>query len=287
MKQQQDYGGWMQTTTDENFRTPMRETRYAVMALAEAYPRAGTAGQGWGNRDEGPARLPRTDTLVHILDDLENLWDVPRSDAGRLETAIVSLLGHREPVVRATAAACLGRLGGPGAVAPLVDRLRDPSKLVWRSAAWALRRLGNQGIGHDAILSALKSPDAATRRGATRIFAYQFHGMDDRLELAEPFFELSHDPDLWTRLQSIRTLRQWFYRTKDSHFARRIVETYLSRMSRDDVPVMRKNLSEGLYIMLDENLGGGVSLQKNIGELPESMREGILGREKSSKATCS
>ena len=31
---------------------------------------------------------------------------------------------------------------------------------------------------------------------------------------------------------------------------------------------MRKNLSEGLYIMLDENLGGGVSLQKNIAELP-------------------
>ena len=37
---QQDFGGWFQTTTHENFRTPMRETRYAVMALARAYPRA-------------------------------------------------------------------------------------------------------------------------------------------------------------------------------------------------------------------------------------------------------
>ena len=34
--------GWFQTTTHENFRTPMRETRYAVMALAEAFPRPGS-----------------------------------------------------------------------------------------------------------------------------------------------------------------------------------------------------------------------------------------------------
>ena len=280
MTQQQDFGGWMQTTTDENFRTPMRETRYAVMALAEAFPRPGAPRQGWGNRDDGPARLPRTDTLVHTLDDLENLWEVPGSDHAEFEKAIVPLLGHPEPVIRATAAACLGRLGQAGSVAPLVDRLRDPSKIVWRSAAWALRRLGNQGIGRDAILAALKSPDPATRRGATRIFAYQFYGMDDRLELAEPLFELSRDPDLWTRLQALRTLRQWFYRTNDPAFARRIVDTYLARMAHDDVPVMRKNLSEGLYIMLDENLGGGVSLQKNISELPEGMRAGILDARK-------
>ena len=42
------------------------------------------------------------------------------------------------------------------------------------------------------------------------------------------------------------------------------------------MPVVRKNLSEGLYIMLDENLGGGVSLQKNIESLPAAMRPRIL-----------
>ena len=41
-------------------------------------------------------------------------------------------------------------------------------------------------------------------------------------------------------------------------------------------PVIRKNLSEGLYIMLDENLGGGVSLQKNIESLPAAMRPRIM-----------
>ena len=59
-------------------------------------------------------------------------------------------------------------------------------------------------------------------------------------------------------------MRQWFYRTNDTALARRIVDTYLARMAEPDAPVVRKNLSEGLYIMLDENLGGGVSLQKNI-----------------------
>ncbi len=83
LAQQQDFGGWFQTTTHENFRTPMRETRYAVMALAEAFPRPDAAGRGWANRDDGPARLPRTDSLVHTLDDLENLWDVPEADRAR------------------------------------------------------------------------------------------------------------------------------------------------------------------------------------------------------------
>ena len=183
--------------------------------------------------------------------------------------------------MRATAAACLGRLGQSASVTPLVAHLRDPSKIVWRAAAWALRHLGNQGIGREAILVALRSPDTATRRGATRIFAYQFYGMDDRPELAEPLFDLTRDPDFWTRLQALRTLRQWFYRTKDPAFARRIVDTYLARMSQDDVAVIRKNLCEGLYIMLDENLGGGVSLQKNVGELPEHMRAKILDARKS------
>jgi hypothetical protein len=276
LSQQQDFGGWIQTTTHENFRTPMRETRYAVMALAEAFPRPAAPLAGWGNRDDRPARLPRADTIVHTLDDLENLWDVPEPERARFASSIEPLLIHPEPMVRAAASACLGRLGQPSSVAPLVSRLSDPSKIVWRSAAWALRRLGNRGIGHTAFIGALQSPDPATRRGATRVFAYQFYGMDDRPDLARPFFDLTRDADLLTRLQALRTLRQWFYRTADVGMCRRIVDTYLARMSAPDVSVVRKSLSEGLYIMMDENLGGGVSLQKNIKELPEAARPRIL-----------
>jgi hypothetical protein len=276
LSQQQDFGGWFQTTTHENFRTPMRETRYAVMALARAYPRAGAPLKSWGNRDDGPARLPRTDSLVNTLDDLENLWDVPAAERPRYAAEIARRLADPEPMVRAAAAACLGRLERPEAVEPLVRCLGDSSKIVWRAAAWALRRLGNQGIGIDAIKTALDDPDSRVRRGATRIFAYQFQGMDTRLDLAERLAELTRDPDLWTRLQALRSLRQWFYRTGDTRFLRRIIETYLARMAEPDDAVVRKNLSEGLYIMLDENLGGGVSLQKNIAELPEQLRPRII-----------
>ena len=100
--------------------------------------------------------------------------------------------------------------------------------------------------------------------------------MDTRLDLAERLVELTRDPDLWTRLQALRSLRQWFYRTGDIPFQRRIIDTYLARMAEPDVTVVRKNLCEGLYIMLDENLGGSISLQKNIAELPEKLRPGII-----------
>ncbi len=276
LAQQQDFGGWFQTTTHENFRTPMRETRYAVMALAEAFPRPGAPQRGWGNRDGGPARPPRTDSFVNTLDDLENLWDVPETDGAQMAATVARLLDDPEPLIRAAAAAALGRLGQAGSAAPLARRLGDPCKIVWRAAAWALRRLGNDGLGVDVIKAALEDPDPRVRRGATRVFAYQFYGMDERLDLAARLIELSHDPDLWTRLQSLKTLRQWFYRTNDQAFARRIVDVYLARMAQPDTPVVRKNLSEGLYIMLDENLGGGVSLQKNIEQLPAAMRPRIL-----------
>jgi hypothetical protein len=276
IKEQQDFGGWFQTTTHENFRTPMRETRYAVMALAEAFPREGAPRRGWGNRELAPARLPRTDTLLHTLDDLENLWELPLTDRARFARAVEALLNDPEPLVRSAAAACLGRLRDPGSAAPLARRLADPSKIVWRSAAWALRKLGNAGIGLNEISAALNDPDPRIRRGATRIFAYQFYGMDQRLDIAGRVVELCGDPDFWTRLQALRTVRQWFYRTSDPRFARQIIDTYLARMAEPDAAVIRKNLSEGLYIMLDENLGGGVSLQKNIEELPAAMRPRIL-----------
>jgi cellulose synthase operon protein C len=277
LARQQSFGGWFQDTTHENFRTPMRETRYAVEAIAEAFPRPSGPRKGWGNRDGGPLRMPReTGPIVAILDDLDNLWEVPEADRPAYARSIGRVLDHPEPMVRAGAAACLGRLGDPSAVGPLIGRLGDPSKVVWRSAAWALRRLGNQGFGIESIKAALASPDPATRRGAVRIFAYQFSGMDGRLDLADLLIARTNDSDLWTRLQALRSLRQWFYRSNDPAFRRRVIDAYLARMAEPDEPVVRKALAEGMYILLDENLGGGVSLQKNLAALPEKYRRNAL-----------
>jgi HEAT repeat protein len=276
LAQQQPFGGWFQTTTHENFRTPMRETRYAVMALARAYPK-GEPLASWGNRDEGPARVPRLlGSLVPTLDDLESLWDAPEGERLGLVRAITPLLDHREPLIRAHAASALGRLGREEAVGPLVATLDDPSKVVWRAAAASLRRLGNAGIGVDAIAEALQARDPLIRRGAARVFAYQFYGMDERTDLALRLLQRMDDPDLWTRLQALRSLRQWFYRTRDASLQRRIVYAYLGRMAEEEVPSIRKGLIENMYIMLDENLGGGVSIQKNLRQLPDATAARVL-----------
>ena len=47
-------------------------------------------------------------------------------------------------------------------------------------------------------------------------------------------------------------------------------------MSLEDVSVVRKNLSEGLYIMLDENLGGGVIFRRTSPSFLD-MRPGSIG----------
>ncbi len=280
LARQQPFGGWFETTTHENFRTPMRETRYALEALAVGFPRADGPLTSWGNRDGQPARIPRAGPLAATLADLDRLWDVPRPDQLRFAAAIVPLLDAPDPLVRARAAAALGRLGDPSAVEPLAHRLGDPSKIVVRSVAWSLRKLGNRGIGVAAIGQALRSPDPATRRGAVRIFAQQFSGMDGRVDLLDGLLALTGDPDLRTRLEALRSLRQWFYRTADPGLQRRIVAAYLARMALPDEPVVRRALAEGMYIMLDENLGGGVSLSRTLAILPDRLRQRALrGRE--------
>ncbi|HEU5117563.1 MAG TPA: HEAT repeat domain-containing protein, partial [Isosphaeraceae bacterium] len=268
---QQSFGGWFQAETHENFRTPMRETRFAVMALASAYPR-GEPQPGWG----GSGSLTQSNSIVEVLDDLEGLWDRPDSDPGSLEKAVSGLLNHPVPLVRAHAASCLGRIGSESAISPLVGSLDDPSKIVVRASAESLRRLGRSGMAGNLLVEALASRDPLTRRGAARVFEHPFPGLDNRLDLATRLLLLSDDPDLWTRLSVIRALRQWFYRSSDPALKRRIVYAFLSRMARETDPVVSRNLSQNLYIILDENLGGGVSLQKNLMALPDPLRERAL-----------
>lgn len=267
--QQKNFGGWIQEETQETFRTPMRETRYAVMALAKAFPRAAP-------RKEGPIRTPRTGSLVETLADLDALRDIPDADQEAFARMIIPFLEHRQPLARAAAAACLGRLGRPEAAKALAARLGDDSKIVWRAAAWALGRLGDHDQAAAAIDRALASPDPRIRRGACRVFAAQFYKLDERLDLLERLMPLCADADLWTRLQAIRALTQWFYRTNDQTARGRIIATLLKRLSQPDLPLVRDTLSQGLYIMLDENLGGGVSLQKNLEVLPVATRERAL-----------
>ncbi|WP_165063838.1 HEAT repeat domain-containing protein [Paludisphaera rhizosphaerae] len=271
LAEQKDFGGWFQDGTNENFRTPMRETRYAVMALARAFPRA---------REARPSIRLRTDSRSHTLDDLESTWDTPADERKGLADAVIPLLRHDSPLVRASAASCLGRLEPKEAVEPLAAALGDPSKVVRRAAGSALRRLGNRGIGVAAIGAALDDSDPRVRRSATSLLTFQTYGVDEARELAEHLIRRMSDSDYLTRFDAARALRRWFYRTPETALRKQIVQAFLARMGAETDPLQRRNLSENLYIILDENLGGGVSLQRNLEALPESLRATALEARK-------
>jgi len=265
---QQGFGGWFQPDTHENFRTPMRETRWAVTALARAFPRDDRRGRGWGGR----AVAVRADSLAHTIEDLEAAWDPPQADAAVFVKAVAALLDHQSPLVRSSAASCLGRLGGPEAVVPLLKALNDRSKLVRRAAGAALRSLGNRGIGADATLDVLTHASPRARREAVALLTRQAHGFEGHPMIVDRLARRAGDPDLLTRFEAARALRRWFYRTPDTIERKRIVEALLAQMAVERVPLLRRNLGENLYILMDENLGGGVSLQRNLAALPEALR---------------
>ena len=124
----------------------------------------GRTAMAWEIATESGAPAP-SGSVVQILDDLDNLWDVPEGKQAQFVARIAPWLAHDNSLVRALAAQCLGRIGSEAAVEPLGRALADPDKMVWQSAAWALRRLGNRGLGLDTIRTALGSPDPAVRRG--------------------------------------------------------------------------------------------------------------------------
>jgi len=157
LSRQQEFGGWMQIDSIENFTTPFRESRYAVMALSTLYPKGKKQNHGLGNRGGKTDYLPRKNNIVEILTQLDTVWFVPEHLRDQFAAQTISLLDHRNAFVRAMAAQCLGRLGVVEAVQPLTDLLEAPEKMVWQSAAWALRRFGNQGVCIKTILRSLQS----------------------------------------------------------------------------------------------------------------------------------
>src|SRR5262249_31961518 len=159
------------------------------------------------------------------LDDLDNLWQSDDDEErDSLTRRILALADRNHPVlVRALAAAALGRIGAPGAAGALAAMVEAGEKPVSESASWGLRQFCNRGAGLDRLAAALGSGDERARRGAARVLAYQFWALDGRAELLDAEIRLLSDPDLLTRIQSVRTLEQWWYRTPNTGARRRIV----------------------------------------------------------------
>lgn len=114
------------------------EIRHRSAAAASRELRFGAPEVGPWKEDgmlrRGAERLPDGDVKERVL----VLYDVGRHrDAHGLGTAL-ALLTAPEPLVRASAAWALGRVGAMAAVDPLIGAMRDPDVQVRALAVWAL-----------------------------------------------------------------------------------------------------------------------------------------------------
>ncbi len=254
---QRPFGGWLDSK-GELFLLPQKETCEAVFALSTIYPEKNPP---LAQAPEPPAAVQETENppLAPTLQWLDQVWYDRNPEALKL---VLPLLSNPEPLIREAAASAIGRMAvdapnaAPFAVAvePLARLLGDRTKMVSLAAAWSLRQLGNDGLGIAAIKTALNSPDDYTRRGAARIFAqYSYHMVPDE-DVARILIEHVNDPDMLVRIESLKALWRWWYRTPDFTLRRQIEHAFLERASVErENPLVRLNVAQALYNILDEN----------------------------------
>ncbi|HEU0173689.1 MAG TPA: HEAT repeat domain-containing protein [Blastocatellia bacterium] len=263
LERQQEWGGWFDPKQSyENFRTPFRETQFAVMALSEFYK--GTDGKGW--LAKAPRSLSSNDALSR-LQEIDDVWSQP---SPQLTRGLIASLGSEEPMMRMAAAAALGRVGAKEAITDLGRLLGDRSKLVQIAAAQAVRRIiaKHQDRYGTALVALNQREDERTRWGATRIFAQHFKYLTDNDRIPQRLmWLLQNDPYRPVRMQVAKSLVQWFYWTEDESLRMTIFDNFIEAMGDPQHPWVRRNLIEGFYVMADENVR---YLYNNwIGHLPQ------------------
>jgi HEAT repeat protein/squalene-hopene cyclase-like protein len=244
---QQPFGGWMDPLQSfENFRTPFRETQMAILALSAYFPQGGRA-KGWN----APVIDRLSDDPVEMLRQLDDVWDQPSPAVRRqIEAAAQS----PDALVRQAAIEALGRLAAP---AELYTRaLGDPSKLVQRTAAWAMRQAYSRRADTPAapLLTSLAASDARTRWGATRVFAQHFAALARRPEFAGALGKRIDDPSPVVRMQAVKGLWQLWFWTPDAKTKGAIEDTILAASGKSQPDWVASNLRDAVYNLADENI---------------------------------
>jgi HEAT repeat protein/prolyl-tRNA editing enzyme YbaK/EbsC (Cys-tRNA(Pro) deacylase) len=248
LDRQQDFGGWLDPLQSfENFRTPFRETQMAVLALSAYYPRAGAAKPGWGST---VSSLPEGgDALLAALD---QIWDRP---VAPVLQQVRGLTRHPSVLVRQLAVEVLGRLSREEDLDVLHAALNDGSKLVRRTAAWAIRTtLSERSRGNDKLLAAFASRDERVELGVTRVFANHFRELarDDRFAAA--LLSKTRSASIPVRLQAWKGLWQFWFWTPSDAVKNQIEDAFLAALKQAQHPWVESNLREGLYNLADENI---------------------------------
>ena len=262
LSHQRPEGSWEGDPVYQGFNTPFRATEFAVMGLSQLYPGPDTkpaAERGWDDAFAPPPAGLATDNLPRLLWQLDQLWDLAPEPVRRQTRSILAT--SNQPLAREAAARALGHMADPGALSALVHALGDPSKMVQSSAAWALRqvlvrRSEARASGRRELAAALRSPDARTRWGATRLFNQHFKYLTDDRDLLTAFEADLADPVPAVRFQAAKGLWQWYYWQVDRGEERTgILEALATRLNTEADPMVRRGLQESVYNVLDENTG--------------------------------
>jgi hypothetical protein len=242
LSRQQAFGGWMDPKQSyENFRTPFRETQMALLALSAYFPKANRA-KGWNVQPEG-----------QTLEFLDSVWGKqPKAVLDRLNR----LARSSDVLVRQQALEAIGRTGAESLLPVALGALGDGSKLVQRTAAWAVRQIcvRNADVDTSAVVSALRSADTRVRWGATRIFATHFSSLAHNGSLVSALTAAATDADPAIRIQALKGLWQWWHWTTDKNVRDRIENVFIAGLAVSQHAWVLRNLREGLYTISDENI---------------------------------
>ena len=256
LRTQQPWGGWFEPNGYENFRTPFRETQFAVMALSQFYPnedpkRGPEQARGWhAGFPPLPASLDLANESV-LIRQLDQIWETP---SDKLVAQIGEALAHPEPMVRQAAAEAAGRIADERLLPAVGKLLGDRSKVVRHSAAWALREYATRKrLGFAEVKAALTSPDEMMRRGALRVFNQHFAYLTHDGELGRLLLKGLEDADPQVRMLAARALWQWFWWTDDATLRAALVDALIARMAAERHPHVIRNVREAFYNIADEN----------------------------------
>ena len=263
---QKPFGGWLDLDPYEQFRTPFRETQWALIALSRLYPGPGTQRLGRPARPAARRALADDPADARLIRDLER----DLGPARRRRCSGELWRSSSTTRTRWCATPRAGRWRGSadaGALAAVAARLGDESKVVQRAAAEAVRSIGNRALAGveagrgvrsivpgRAVARALASADDRTRRGATRVFAAHFRDIAQETALADSLLERLDDPDPVVRMQAIKGLWRWWYWRPELALRNRIEDALIARLAVPEHPWVRRNLIEALYIIGDENI---------------------------------